>query len=228
MLLSPIVTGHCQGQLLSLWQNPIPCCLRGYHPLCQHVPEHFSSGNSIQRHSTPHPCHVAVAGSVWALPFSLAATSGISIDFSSSSYSDASLRTVRPPRRKRGSVKRDLIRKSWDQRSHAPTPSLSQLATSFITYQAESSSNRRLCTCTPANTIAAPETLRERFRKATCVSTYSVVDLWRVSVSCARRSSQISLLRPSPRTHARSCISRSYVHSHNSADPLHSSRPADN
>ena len=156
MLLSPVVTGHCQGQLLLLWQNPVLHCLRGYHPLCQHVPEHFSSENSIQRHSTPHPYHVAVAGSVWALPFSLAATSGISIDFSSSSYSDASLRTVRPPKRKQGSVKRDLIRKSRDRRSLAPTPGLSQLATSFITYQAESSSNRRLCTCTPANIYCSP------------------------------------------------------------------------
>ena len=105
--------------------------LKEQHPIC---------------HSTPHLHHVAVADSVWALPFSLAATSGISIDFSSSSYSDASLRTVRPPQRKQGSVKRDLIRKSWVQRSHAPTPSLSQLATSFIAYQAESSTNRRLCT----------------------------------------------------------------------------------
>ena len=68
------------------------------------------------------------------------------IDFSSSSYSDASLRTVRSSKLKHGSVKRDLIRRSWVQRSHAPTPSLSQLATSFIAYQAESSSNRRLCT----------------------------------------------------------------------------------
>ena len=84
--------------------------------------------------------------SVWAIPFSLAATSGISIDFFSSSYSDASLRTVRPPKLKQGSIKRDLIRTSWDHRSHAPTPGLSQLATSFFTYQAESSSNRRLCT----------------------------------------------------------------------------------
>ena len=98
------------------------------------------------RHSTPHLYHVTVTDSVWALPFSLAATNGISIDFSSSSYSDASLRTVRPPRRKQGSTKRDPIRISWDQRSHAPTPGLSQLATSFITYQAESSTNRRLCT----------------------------------------------------------------------------------
>jgi hypothetical protein len=98
------------------------------------------------RYNAPHLYYVTITDSVWALPFSLAATNGISIDFSSSSYSDASLRTVRPPQRKQGSLKRDLIRKSRVQRSHAPTPSLSQLATSFITYQAESSTNRRLCT----------------------------------------------------------------------------------
>jgi hypothetical protein len=81
------------------------------------------------------------------------------------------------PSEKQGSSRRDLIRKSWDQRSHAPTPGLSQLATSFITYQAESFVNRRLCTITGPTplllfcvffTIAAPETLREHvFRKAT-------------------------------------------------------------
>jgi hypothetical protein len=43
--------------------------------------------------------------SVWAIPFSLAATDGISIDFFSSSYSDASIRTVRPPKLKQGSVR---------------------------------------------------------------------------------------------------------------------------
>src|SRR5579884_1623368 len=52
------------------------------------------------RHNSPHLYHVTMTDSVWAIPFSLAATSGISIDFSSSSYSDASLRTVRPPKRK--------------------------------------------------------------------------------------------------------------------------------
>jgi hypothetical protein len=113
MLLSPIVTGHCQGQLLLLWQNPVPHCIRGYHPLRQHVPEHFCSENCIQRHSTPHPYHVTITGSVWALPFSLAATSGISIDFSSSSYSDASLRTVRPPK---------LKAREFKERPHSEIP----------------------------------------------------------------------------------------------------------
>src|SRR5919199_1604404 len=126
---------------------PFPLRLLGYHHLRRHIPEHFSSRNSIPYAiTTPHLYHVTITDSVWALPVSLAATNGISIDFFSSSYSDASLRTVRPPKRKQGSVKRDLIRTSWDQRSHAPTPGLSQLATSFITYQAESSTNRRLCT----------------------------------------------------------------------------------
>ena len=50
------------------------------------------------------------------------------------------------PSEKQGSVKRDLIRRSRDQRSHALPPGLSQLATSFITYQAESFPNRRLRT----------------------------------------------------------------------------------
>ena len=108
---------------------------------------HFSFENRISiRYNTPHLYHVTMTDSVWALPFSLAATNGISIDFFSSSYSDASLRTVRSPKLKQGSVKRDLIRTSWDLRSHAPTPGLSQLATSFFAYQAESSTNRRLCT----------------------------------------------------------------------------------
>ena len=80
------------------------------------------------------------------------------------------------PSEKQGSSRRDLIRKSRDQRSHAPTPGLSQLATSFITFQAESFPNRRLCTVTGHScscsrhehihhTIAAPETLREHFHK---------------------------------------------------------------
>ena len=119
------------------------------------------------RYTTPHLYYVTIIDSVWALPISLAATNGISIDFFSSSYSDASLRTVRPPKRKQGSIKRDLIRRSWDQRSHAPTPGLSQLATSFITYQAESSTNRRLCTSlllvllAIVNYFQCPKTLRE-------------------------------------------------------------------
>ena len=50
------------------------------------------------------------------------------------------------PSEKQGSVKRDLIWKSRDHRSHALSPGLSQLATSFIAYQAESFPNRRLCT----------------------------------------------------------------------------------
>jgi hypothetical protein len=67
--------------------------LRKQHPIC---------------YNTPHLYYVTETDSVWAHPFSLAATSGISIDFSSSSYSDASLRTVRPPKRKQGSVYREI------------------------------------------------------------------------------------------------------------------------
>ena len=90
------------------------------------------------------------------------------------------------PSEKQGSVKRDLIRRSRDQRSHALPPGLSQLATSFIAYQAKSFPNRRLCTITRYAipfTIAAPETLREHFRKAT-IFTLSVMTLTSWHVSC--------------------------------------------
>ncbi len=92
------------------------------------------------------------------------------------------------PSEKQGSVKRDLIRRSRDQRSHALPPGLSQLATSFIAYQAESFPNRRLCTIpgTPFFffTIAAPETIRKHFRKATQFFTLSVITLTLWHVSC--------------------------------------------
>ena len=61
---------------------------------------------------------------------------------------------------------------------------------------------------TPANTIAAPETIRERFRKATFVSFPLILSLicgvflFPVHDGHCRHR----LLRPSPRTHARSCI----------------------
>ena len=154
MLLSPIVSGHCQGQILLLWQNPISLRLRGYHPLRQHVPEHFSSRNRIL-YAIAHHISTTLP---WQIQFGLfrfrsPLLAESRVDFFSSSYSDASLRTVRPPQRKQGSVKRDLIRRSWVLRSHAPTPSLSQLATSFITYQAESSTNRRLCTSSSSQSL---------------------------------------------------------------------------
>ena len=149
MLLSPVVTGHCQGQLLSLWQNPIHLRSRGYHPLRRHVPEHLSSENGILYAITHHISTTLP----WQIQFGL-------FRFRSPLLTESQLISLpRPtqmlhfgqfalPSIKQGSVKRDLIRKSRDQRSHAPTPGLSQLATSFITYQAESFPNRRLCTTT--------------------------------------------------------------------------------
>ena len=122
MLLSPIVSGHCQGQILLLWQNPIPLRLRGYHPLRQHVPEHFSSEKKHPiRHSTPHLYHVTVADSVWAIPFSLAATSGISLISFPRPTQMLHFGRFALPSEKQGSVKRDLIRKSRiNGRMHFP------------------------------------------------------------------------------------------------------------
>src|SRR5919108_6513314 len=147
MLLSPIVTGHCQGQILLLWQNPIPLRLRGYHPLRQHVPEHFSSRNSIlyaiaHHISTTLPQQIQFGLFRFRSPL-LAESLLISFPRPTQMLHFGRFAL---PSEKQGSARRDLIRKSWDQRSHALPPGLSQLATSFIAYQAESFPNRRLCT----------------------------------------------------------------------------------
>ena len=147
MLLSPTFTGHCQGQLLSLEKNHSFRRLLGFHHLCQYVPEHFDY-EQIILYSITHHISIALLQQIQfgLFRFRSPLLTESRVDFFSSSYSDASLRTVRPPMLKHGSSRRDLIQTSWDQRSHAPTPGLSQLATSFFAYQAESSSNRRLCT----------------------------------------------------------------------------------
>ena len=64
--------------------------LRGYHPLWLAFPYH--STNLSYRCVSPQPRRINP--SVWPLPRSLATTSGISVDFSSSSYLDVSVQTV--------------------------------------------------------------------------------------------------------------------------------------
>ena len=96
--------------------------------------------------TTPHPCIVSHTGSVWTLPLSLAANKGISIDFSSSPYLNAFVRGVPTPTR--GAAGKPAagspIRTSPDRRLRAPTRSLSQLATSFLSAQAKPSVRWRI------------------------------------------------------------------------------------
>src|SRR5919198_344030 len=160
------------------------------------------------RHSAPHLYHVAVVDSVWALPFSLAATSGISYLISLPRptqmlhFGQFALPSV-----KQGSVKRDLIRKSRDQRSLAPTPGLSQLATSFITYQAESFPNRRLCTIPGTSFLLLQP---RKFYANISVKPHiplCQLTLWRVSVIlCTTVIAGVSLLRPSLHIFIWSCM----------------------
>ncbi len=64
--------------------------LRGSHPLWPAFP--CRSTNLLSRCVGPQPRRINP--SVWPLPRSLATTSGISVDFSSSSYLDVSVQTV--------------------------------------------------------------------------------------------------------------------------------------
>ena len=64
--------------------------LRDSHPLWLAFPRH--STRWIGRDASPNPRKLGLL--VWPLPRSLATTSGISVDFSSSSYLDVSVQTV--------------------------------------------------------------------------------------------------------------------------------------
>ena len=64
--------------------------LRGSHPLWLAFPDH--SANLYRRCAAPQPRRINPP--VWPLPRSLATTSGISVDFSSSHYLDVSVQAV--------------------------------------------------------------------------------------------------------------------------------------
>ena len=74
---------------------------------------------------------------VWAIPSSLATTTGITIVFSSYAYLDVSVQRVCVFRRLVFNQPGFPIRKSWDQNVFAIPPSLSQLITSFIASESQ-------------------------------------------------------------------------------------------
>jgi hypothetical protein len=60
-------------------------CLRGCHPLWQAVSGHFDlAGEEEAGSATLHLPHVSMWNLVWTFPFSLAASGGITVVFSSS------------------------------------------------------------------------------------------------------------------------------------------------
>jgi hypothetical protein len=72
--------------------------LRGFHPLWQVVPDHFSlASEDIAGPLTLHLLKVSFQDSVWTFPVSLAATRGILVSFFSSPYYDASVQGVPSP-----------------------------------------------------------------------------------------------------------------------------------
>ena len=84
-------------------------------------------------HVGPHNPRQCLHHPVWALPLSLAATQGISFDFSSSGYLDVSVPRVGSALAVTGSLQPGFpIRTSPDQSPLAAPRSFSQLATSFI------------------------------------------------------------------------------------------------
>ena len=78
--------------LVVLWIPPCPLVfhVRGFHPLWQAFPKPFSYPCHCLSQSEPRGARTPV----WALPVSLAATSGIDVSFSSSGYLDVSVHRV--------------------------------------------------------------------------------------------------------------------------------------
>lgn len=83
----------------------------------------------LQHHISPP---FSGGDSVWAVLCSLAVTNSISIDFFSCPYADVSTQGVPNPYGSPQKVVGVPIRKSTDQRFHAPPRGLSQLGTSII------------------------------------------------------------------------------------------------
>ena len=76
-------------------QSRVMFRVRGSHPLRQAVPGRFRYTLQVLRDNAPlRPYNPRPEDLVWALPVSLAATQGISIDFSSSRYLDVSVPRV--------------------------------------------------------------------------------------------------------------------------------------
>ncbi len=86
--MAPVFPHLSRGKVL--WDSGptlLGLYLRGFHPLRQAVSGHFSLTKvEAARPITLHPPQVSLRGSVWTVPGSLAATKGIPVGFSSSSY----------------------------------------------------------------------------------------------------------------------------------------------
>ena len=114
-----------------------PACLlafriRDSHPLRSYVPVPFRYA-SARLAARPHNPRTSHPVRVWAVPFSLAATLGISIDFLSSRYLDVSVPWVGSLERVTGSLPPGCpIRTSPDLSLLAAPRGFSQLATSFV------------------------------------------------------------------------------------------------
>ena len=134
-----IFDAHYQGHLLWYSTNPIPFRLRGYHPLCQNVPDYFNyvlgslyesvyTTSLLSYHNRfSLGCFLFVRHYLGNLNWFLFLV--VLRCFNSDGSISAAIATE-------CLKNKILIRTSRDQRSRAPTPGLSQLATSFISPQA--------------------------------------------------------------------------------------------
>ena len=147
--------------------------VRGCNPVPPALPGRSASAPlSHCRVGRPHDPGGALAPPVWPAPRSLAATRGISFDFSSSGYLDVSVPRVAPRRPmcsaggRRGSSPR-RVRPFGDprvRRACAPNRGLSQLVTSFVGSLCQGIRRVPLPSCLPAGRPGAYPSVGPRVR----------------------------------------------------------------
>ena len=148
--MAPNFPHHIRGAVLwDTGHRPSGLRLRGYHPLWRPIPGDFGSTiRTDPRPITPHSSMVAHGGSVWASPRSLAVTKGIPFWFLflpllGCFRSGGSRSQARGPGTRWLPTAGGPIRRSPDRSPPAATRGLSQLATSFVSAQAEASTGWR-------------------------------------------------------------------------------------
>ena len=141
--MPPIFTRDIQRTILRIHHMVISCTYTGLSPsMVRRSRRLLLPWLRLQMVHTPHLFMISHKDSVCPIPFSFATTSGISFDFFSSPYWDASVQEVPFPFRNGTECQEVPFSNLRIQEIHASPRNLSQLVTTFFGSRAEPSPSR--------------------------------------------------------------------------------------
>ena len=141
--MPPIFTRDIQRTILRIHHMAISCTYTGLSPsMVRRSRRLLLPWLRLQMIHTPHLFMISHEDSVCPIPFSFATTSGISFDFFSSPYWDASVQEVPFPFRNGTECQEVPFSNLRIQEIHASPRNLSQLVTTFFGSRAEPSPSR--------------------------------------------------------------------------------------